>query len=456
MRERLEQALKKSRAEYTEIRIEETVISGLNFRDEELDSIGSSSSTGGIVRALVKGGWGVATFNDLSDLEGKVAEAAEAARWVGKEQTQWAEVEPVVDTVTVDLKEDFREVPLAEKKAVVEAYNRIILSHHEKIQTTNVGYHDVFRRVRFANSEGAYISEERPDLGVGLSAIARDGDNVQRARESVAGTTGGFSLVRGIEEKASAAAKRAVDLLSAPPVQGGTYTVVLDPNLAGVFAHEAFGHLSEADFVYENERMKELMVLGKRFGPERLNILDDGSIPGLRGTHQYDDEGTKTRRNYLIKEGILVGRLHSRETAAKMGEPPTGNARALGYQHEPIVRMTNTYIDGGDATFEEMIRDIKLGVYALDMIGGQTAMEMFTFSAGYGYMIRDGRIAELVRDVVLTGNVFETLKHIDMIEQEVVWSKSGGGCGKGGQNGLPVGLGSPHIRIRDVTIGGGQ
>ena len=452
----MERALKKSRAEYTEIRIEETVVSGLNFRGEELDHIGSSASIGGIVRALVKGGWGVATFNDLSDLEGKVAEAAESARWVGKERSQWAEVEPVVDAIPVDLEEDFREVPLAEKKAVVETYNRIILSHHEKIQTTNVGYNDVFRRVRFANSEGTYVVEERPDLGVYLSATARDGDNVQRTGESVAGTNEGFRVVRGIEEMASVVAKRAVDLLSAPPVQGGTYTVVLDPKLAGVFAHEAFGHLSEADFVYENERMKKLMVLGKRFGPDILNILDDGSIPGLRGTHKYDDEGTRTRKNDLIREGVLVGRLHSRETAAKMGEQPTGNARALGYAYAPVVRMTNTYIDGGDATFEEMIRDIKLGVYALDMIGGQTEMEMFTFSAGYGYMIRDGQIAELVRDVVLTGNVFETLKHMDMIERDVVWSKAGGGCGKGGQSGLPVGLGSPHIRIQNVTIGGRQ
>ena len=179
-------------------------------------------------------------------------------------------------------------------------------------------------------------------------------------------------------------------LLDAPSVQGGKYTVVLNPKMAGVFIHEAFGHLSEADFVYENDRMKALMVLGKRFGPDALHIIDDGSIPGLRGSHKYDDEGTRTQKNYLIKEGTLVGRLHSRETAAKMGEQPTGNARAISYHTEPIVRMTNTYIDQGDASFEDIIKDIKLGVYALDAFGGQTTMEMFTFSAAYGYMIRDG------------------------------------------------------------------
>ena len=246
-----------------------------------------------------------------------------------------------------------------------------------------------------------------------------------------------------------------MDLLSAPSVKGGKYTVVLNPTLTGVFAHEAFGHLSEADFIYENERMKEIMVLGKRFGADILNIIDDGTIPGQLGTHKYDDEGVRTRENYLIKDGILVGRLHSRETAAKLGEQPTGNARAISYRYRPIVRMTNTYIDKGKATFEDMIKDVKLGLYALDMIGGQTSMEMFTFSAGYGYMIRDGKIAEMVRDVVLTGNVFETMMNFDMIGNTIGWSPVSG-CGKGGQSGLRTGLGGPHVRIQNVVVGGRQ
>ena len=452
----MESALKKSRADYTDIRIEESSSSGLNFKGRELDQIGSSKSTGGIVRAVVKGGWGMATFNDLNDLDAKVQEAADLARLVGKEKTLLAEVEPAVDSIRTPIKEDFRDVPLAEKKSTMEAYNEIILGYDDRIETTNVSYSDGFRLVRFANSEGTYIEEERPGVSIRLSAVARAGDNVQVASEGWADVTAGFSLIRGLEEQAIQTAQRAVNLLDAPPVQGGTYTVVLNPKMAGVFIHEAFGHLSEADFVYENDRMKALMVLGKRFGPDTLNIIDDGSIPGLRGSHKYDDEGTRTRKNYLIKEGILVGRLHSRETASKMGEQPTGNARAISYQDEPIVRMTNTYIDKGDAAFEDIIKDIKLGVYALDAFGGQTTMEMFTFSAAYGYMIRDGEIAEMVRDVVLTGNVFDTLMNIDRIGDKAVWARSGGGCGKGGQSPLPVDFGSPHIRIQDVVVGGRQ
>mgnify|MGYP001063024309 CR=1 FL=1 len=456
MRDRLEQALRKSDAEYTDIRVEDVTSSWVNFKGKELDSIGSSRIVGGIVRALVKGGWGYATFNDLDDLGKRVREACESARLVGKDASQFAPVEPVVDEMRATLEKDFREVPLSQKKAVIEEYNDLILGYHKSIVTTNVRYGDSFRRIWYANSEGAYIADEQPDVYVFTVATARDGDNVQMAFESNGGSSG-FQLVEGFHAKAEAAAKRAVDLLSAPPVTGGIYTVVIDPRLAGVFAHEAFGHLSEADFVYENPQMRELMQLGKRFGPDFLNIIDDGSAPGQLGTHKYDFEGVPTRKNYLIKDGILVGRLHSRETAAKMGEPVTGNARSTGYQHPPIVRMTNTYIDRGDATFEDMIRDIKLGVYALSSIGGQTALEMFTFSAAYAYMIRDGQVAELVRDVVLTGNVFETLMNIDMLSNKVEWEPGGpGGCGKGGQFPLRVGDGGPHVRIQNVVVGGRQ
>ncbi len=455
MRERLTGALGKARADYAEIRLEEVDSSGVSFRGDKLDEIGSSRAVGGIVRALASGGWGTATFNDLDDLPARVEEACESARLAGRGESRLAEVDPLVEEHRAELERDFRAVSLSDKKAVVEEYNDIILRHHGKIETTNVAYHDRFRSVWFANSEGTFFYDERPDVGVSLSATAREGDNVQRGFESVGGVSG-FGVAEGLHEKAETAARRSVELLSAPPVRGGRYTVIINPRLAGVFAHEAFGHLSESDFLYENERMKEIMVMNKRLGSDLVNIIDDGTVAGQRGTRPCDDEGVRTRKNYLIREGILTGRLHSRETAAKMGEEPTGNARAIGYQHQPIVRMTNTCIGAGSSTFEEMIGGVALGLYALDMVGGQTTMEMFTFSAAYGYMIRDGKVAEMVRDVVLTGNVFETMMHIDMVGSDLEWSRAGGGCGKGGQMPLPVGLGGPHVRIRDVVVGGRQ
>jgi len=211
--------------------------------------------------------------------------------------------------------------------------------------------------------------------------------------------------------------------------------------------------LSEADFVYQNEPLKQVMVLGKRFGGKHLNIVDDATIPGLRGSYKYDDEGTPASKTYLIHEGILVGRLHSKETAARMGEKPTGNARAINYLFPPIVRMTNTFIESGGASFEEMLGEIKEGVYVRNWYGGMTSLEMFTFSAGEAYTIQNGKLAGLLRPVVLTGNVFVTLSNIDAIGSDLDMNQ-GGGCGKGGQFPLPVSNGSPHIRIRHCVIGG--
>ncbi|MBA7557916.1 Metalloprotease TldD [subsurface metagenome] len=257
-----------------------------------------------------------------------------------------------------------------------------------------------------------------------------------------------------ISTKAQRAAFRAVNLLKAQPVKGGEYTVILDQILGGVFIHEAFGHLSEADFLYEDERMSGLMKLGKKFGSPKLNVVDDGSIPDLLGSTKYDDEGVRTKKNYLIKEGTLVGRLHSRETAAKMGEEPTGNARAFNYRFKPIVRMTNTYVENGDIFFKDLLSGIKKGIYAKDCYGGMTTFEMFTFSAGEGYMIRDGEIAEPVKDVVLSGNLFTTLLNIEGVGNDLKMIERGGGCGKAGQYPLPVSFGSPHLRIKKVVVGG--
>lgn len=456
MEDRLFQALKVHNVDYADIRIEDKFNSWVNFRGKDLDTIGSARTIGGIVRALYKGGWGYATFNDLDDLEKRVLEACEIAHLVGKEETVFAPVDLVQADISAQLVKDFREISLAEKKTLMEEYNQIILGFHEKIETSNVRYADSFRTIWFANSEGTYTREEIPDTNLITLAVARKDDIVQRAFE-VGGGFDGYQSVENFHVKVNQAAQRAVDLLDAQPVRGGKYSVVSNPNMTGTFTHEAFGHLSEADFVYENDRMKEIMVLGTRFGGEDLNIIDDGSYPGGLGTHRFDNEGVPTRKNNLIKEGILVGRLHSRETAAKMDEQVTGNARAVQFQHPPIVRMTNTYIEAGETRFEDMIKDIKLGVYACDTIGGQTAMEMFTFSAAYAYMIRDGQVAEMVRDVVLTGNVFETLKNIDMIGDDLAFEANGpGGCGKGGQFPLRVGTGGPHIRIQACVVGGQQ
>jgi TldD protein len=451
MRDPIAEALKGHNADYVEAHFEETQATSIVYRGRRLEEISRARNIGGNIRALVRGSWGFASFNQLDDLREKVALAVEDAGLASREPFELLQTEPVMDAVVPQLQKDATTVPLAAKKELLDDYNDIMLSS-PKIQSTRINYRDMKRQITFASSEGSYIEQIRTDLSARLTAVAREDGEIQQAGVSL-GSSGEFSVVEGLRDKAREIARRAAALLSAPQVKGGEYTVVLDPVLAGVFAHEAFGHLSESDHVYQNEKLRRVMVLGKRFGGRHLNIIDDPTMPNLRGSYKYDDEGTPPRKTYLIREGVLEGRLHSRETAAKMGETTTGNARAVNYLFPPIVRMSNTFIEPGSASLEEMLGDIKEGVYVKDWYGGTTTLEMFTFSAGEARMIRQGRLAELLRPVVLTGNVFTTLQNIDAVGSDLEMNQ-GGGCGKGGQYPLPVSNGSPHIRIRHCVVGG--
>ncbi len=441
-------------ADYVEIRVEETRLTEILFRGPVLDNLGESLDYGGNVRALVDGGWGFVSFNSLEGLEAKVELAIRQARLVGARRKTASELVhgPVVrDKVTLNVGEDPREVPLAKKKEIIEGYNRLVLDYGRGVTSSFVRYGEAFRRHHFANSDGTFVEQEKLDLRGMVTAIAtRNGETHQITRGF--GSTRSFDVARGQEKAAEEACAHAVALLGSPVVTAGEYTVVLDQRMAGLFVHEAFGHLSEGDFVYENPNLRKVMTLGREFGGRRLNIFDAGTIPGARGWAKYDDEGTPTEKTYLIREGKLVGRLHSRETAAKMGERPTGSARALDYRFPPIPRMRATFIENGEAPFEELLKGIRLGVYVRGSEGGETAMEMFTFTAEDGVMIRDGSLAEIVHGVTLTGNVFATLGNIDMIGND--FEIYPGSCGKGGQSPLPVGMGGPHVRIRNVVVGG--
>lgn len=452
--ENLERALNASRADYCEIRLETRLTTRIVYHGRLLETVSTVLNEGGIVRALARdGGWGMSTFNSLDDLPNRVEQAWHNARLVPRREIVLAERPAVQDTIRVQRAPGAESVTLEEQHALVNRYNAILLGH-PRIVDTQAAYVDQMITVTYANSEGTRIVEERPMADVSLVATARDGTNVQRSGDGTS-SAAGYPALLELDDLANRVAQRATDLLSAETVVGGVYPVICDPRLAGVFVHEAFGHLSESDFLYANPQAQEMMVLGRRFGGEHLNIIDDGTLPGERGTHRYDDEGTPTQRTPLVEKGVLVGRLHSRETAGAMGEQATGNARATDFRYPPIVRMTNTYIEPQNSTFEEMIAGIDLGVYACDAIGGMTMLENFSFSAGYGYMIRQGQVADMVRDVVLAGNLFTTLANIDAIGNDLYFSRTGS-CGKGQGGGLPVGIGAPHIRIQDVAMGGRQ
>ncbi|MUL35686.1 TldD/PmbA family protein [Gloeocapsopsis dulcis] len=441
------------RVDYLMIRLEESEGTDILLRGDKVETLSEGISIGGQVRACYKGGWGLSSFNQLETITERIEEAVLAARIVGDEETQLADVEPVQDSCFVSLSgTDPRLISLATKKALCDRYSEMLKTVDSRITTTSVRYSDSAQRIILASSEGTLIEQAWVDMEMRFAATARNGDTVQTGRETT-GSRKAYEDLTSLDEQVIGAAQRAIAALSLPPVKGNTYTVVIDPILSGLFVHEAFGHLSEADMAYENPDLLEAMSLGRRFGPEELQIFDGASPAGHRGSYFYDDEGTPATTTQLIKDGVLVGRLHSRETAGKLDETATGNARCLNYHYAPIVRMTNTWIEPGKTPVADLFTGIKEGVYARNWLGGMTNGEMFTFSAGEAWMIRNGQIAEPVRDVTLSGNVFQTLTDIEAIGDDFYWDESGG-CGKGGQNGLPVGCGGPSLRIRDVVVGG--
>ncbi|MBU1110844.1 TldD/PmbA family protein [Patescibacteria group bacterium] len=442
----------KKRVDYLEIRAEESEDTNVQFRGKEMESVSQPFGHGGCVRALYKGGWGFVSFNDLTELSSKIEEAVSQARLVGCEKSQLARVEGVEDDVKVTFKNDPRKVALKDKVGQMQDYHRQVWEASSLVSDVSVVYSDGFSRVYFVSSQGARLVQEFSGIMTGFSVVAREKDLLQRNSATVFDQYD-YSIVETLKPKINERVTMAADLLKAKSMKGGNYTVIMDPVMAGTFIHEAFGHLSEADHVYENKELCRIMKLGRRVGSASLNVVDEPTMKDGWGSYDYDDEGVKSTKTYLIKNGILSGRLHSRETAGKMGETPTGNARAAGFRSRPLVRMSNTYIEAGKASFDDMLKDIKLGVYACSFIGGYTDREMFTFTPRWAFMIRNGQLAELVRDVKLTGNVFKTLDNIEMIGNDLRLKVEPGMCGKGGQH-IMVDTGAPHVRIKNITIAG--
>ncbi|MBN1552404.1 TldD/PmbA family protein, partial [bacterium] len=458
MKDQIEETLSclKSLCDYLEIRVEDFEKTQISMRGPKVEMLQEAFELGGCARAYHKGGVGFVSFNNLDDMEVCAREAIDQAKIAGRSRTELAEVPVIRDDVDADIIHDCRSVSLSKKLDILKAYNEQILSYHPNIVTSGVRYSDGFKILYFGNSEGTLIRQERMDVGCNLSARSARNGMTQMAYTSV-GSSNDFHVLLGLENRISESCRIALELLDAPNVKAGKYITVCDPHLSGTFIHEAFGHSSEAEKVYENKRLLEMMAIGTKFGQPILNVYDAGNTRGSRGYITYDEEGVRAGKTDLITEGKLVGRLHTRETAGKLKESPTGNGRAVDYRFPPVPRMRNTCIAPGNSSFEEMIDGIKLGVYAIDAFGGQSE-EMFTFTAGRGYMIRNGKLAEMVKNVTLSGNLFTTLNNIDMIGNDFHQIESGGGCGKGDgrtfQFPLPVGEGSPHIRIRDIVIGG--
>ena len=303
---------------------------------------------------------------------------------------------------------------------------------------------------RFFSSKGANLEFDYQRVGFRLLfQMAKDEEQFME-RYDLAGNE--LDSIKGLHEEVRKTVETSEDFIrNARPVVSGRYPVILSPEAAGVFAHESFGHKSEADFMIGDKTMMEEWKMGRRVGSEILSIVDDGNKPGV-GNVIFDDEGTKAEETYLVREGLLSGRLHSAETAAALGEELTGNARAVNFEYEPIVRMTTTFVTPGELSFDELLSGIKEGVY-VDSLNHGSGMSTFTLAPCRAYMIRNGKIAEPVKISVVTGSVFQTLNEIEGLTEEFkLLSFALGGCGKMEQYALPVGFGGPYVRVRSLSV----
>ncbi len=342
-----------------------------------------------------------------------------------------------------------RDIPVRKKQELLLSYLPL-LSEDSCITMPQGTYLDRNSLFHFQSSLGADITYDYQTCGIAFSCSMAEGEKKFSGHWQKGGIR--FEELQDIgSDIRSAIAEQTAFLRNSVPVTPGKYPVVLSPEAAGVFAHESFGHKSESDFMLSDESMREEWQLGKTVGSPILSIAECGSILSS-GYVPYDDEGTKARKNYLIKNGVLTGRLHNAQTAAALDEDLTGNARAINCTFEPIVRMTTTYIEGGDQDFDQLIAPIQKG-YFIKTIRHGSGMSTFTIAPSLAYEIVDGKLGCPVQISVLTGSVFETLGLIDGLTKDVtLLSFVTGGCGKLEQMGLPVGFGGPYVRVSSMNV----
>jgi TldD protein len=348
------------------------------------------------------------------------------------------------------------DIALGEKIAMLRSIDAEARAVDPRIQNVTVDLAVEDYLIIIANSLGHVVLDSRPLIRVMVRCLAVDG----KRRETGSSGGGGraeFSFLTAGErwrKHARIAAQQAVTLLSAEPAPAGEMTVVLAPGWPGVLIHEAVGHGLEGDFNRKGTSAFSKLV-GERVASPLCTIIDEGDLPGRRGSLNVDDEGTPTQRTVLIENGVLKGYMQDRMNATLMGKELTGNGRRESYQYAPIPRMTNTYLAGGQSTPEEIIASVKYGLYAETFGGGQVDIVSgnFTFSASGAYLIEDGKITRPVKGATLIGNGPKALHRVSMVGNDVALDQGIGVCGKAGQ-GVPVGVGMPTVRIDGVTVGG--
>ncbi|MDD4138232.1 MAG: TldD/PmbA family protein [Methanoregula sp.] len=414
-----------------------------------VESAGTSFFNKAILRVLVRSGWGILQIDNYTPCSGTKfdAQLEQAARLAGiTEENVVLGDAPRGQLPVPPVKEDPREISIEEKTA--------FLAEIEKSATLplvinrRANYIERNEQVRFSDSSGNEYSYAMSRSGFNVLAVASRNGNVQMGSEREH-SIDGFNL-RHQQASGIKAATLAVALLDARAAKGGKMRAVLDPELAGVFAHEAVGHASEGDLIQEGSSVLKGKT-GERIGNENLTIVDDPSLHGF-GFDPVDAEGVAVTRTEIIRRGVINAFLHSRESLAAVGNGIAGHARGMPGE-PPLVRMSNTFIENGDSSKDEIFAECKNGIFLAGSRGGQVdpGRGIFQFNAEYGYLVENGECTKMVRDVSLSGEILTTLHGIVLCGNDRKMSP--GYCGKGGQS-VPVSDGAPHILLNDAVVGG--
>jgi len=425
--------------DYAELRVENGTETSVRVINNEVKT-NSGKYKGISVRVLENGSWGFAASNT----DTSISELLKKAEKLAKLESGKISVKK-----TKKIKRTVKDKIVSSKQEEIVGKLLEARKHMEgkEIISKSLACSDSVVEKEFYNSEGVEIHQKIGYTYLSCSDIARSGALVQRGSETEA-SRDGFGKI-DVFHAAEVAKEKAERLLRAELAPKGVFTVVLDPEMTGVLSHEAIGHASEADSIVDRESILA-NKMGKKIGSELVNIVDDPTAKNF-GLLRYDEEGVKARKTNLITKGVVSGFLNSRETAKELGVKSNGHARAASYDSVPIVRMTNTYFLPGKTSVEDVF-DIRKGIYLKGMRGGSvdTFSGGFMFKAEEAQEIKNGECGAILRDVTISGNILETLKHVVLVGKD--FGTSPGMCGKMGQE-APVSDGGPHIQVKKMKIG---
>ena len=436
---------------YSDIRIQESYSTNLGMYNGELTRDNATSNVGALVRVYDGKLWYTSSVNDLEKIQDELDALAKLAT-----PNENIYEDPAIKLLEVNVDERLQYTGEKFLGNIARSRFLTVLNHYvdacidpeyPDMTSWSISVGGDYEKKSFYSNKGCAVAWDYQLCS--LNVYMSFGNN----GEPMGGGKNFFGMMPedlyGHEQEFLSERDRLVDYIAnAVDVEPGEYTCILSPITTAMFAHESFGHKSEADFMLNDKTLRDEWVMGKKVGSELVSICDSGDMPN-HGYVPYDDEGTKARETWLIKDGVLTGRLHDSNSASVLGEELTGNSRAQDYRMRPLVRMTNTFMKGGTDSFDDIIADTKDGIYVY-MVSNGTGNSTFVLNPVICYRIRDGKICEPLRVRMVTGSVFQTLFDIDRVGSDFELFDTYF-CGKLGQ-GARVSAGGPTIRVKKLQV----